>query len=115
MSSGPAGVVTIVGVPHDGSSLRSVFHTVSPVSALSASENESACVSHCTMTRPFQTIELVPVPTRTQECRAPHINAAEIDRPSQAAVEILVGMTPLPANRDDDASIGGGRCAHAWI
>ena len=55
-SSGPAGVATTVGVPHDGSSSRSVFHTVSPVSASSASRNESACVSHCRMTRPFQMI-----------------------------------------------------------
>jgi hypothetical protein len=31
-------VVTIVGVPHDGNSLRSVFHTVSPVSAFSEQE-----------------------------------------------------------------------------
>src|SRR6188768_1069081 len=56
MSSGPALVFTIVGVPHDGSSCRSVFQTVAPVSALSASRNESVCVSHCTITRPFQTI-----------------------------------------------------------
>ena len=56
MSSGPAGVVTTVGVPHDGSSSRSVFQTVSPVAASSASRNESACVSHWTITRPFQMI-----------------------------------------------------------
>ena len=56
MSSGPALVVTTVGVPHDGSSLRSLFQTVSPVSALSAIRNESACVSHCTITRSFQMI-----------------------------------------------------------
>src|SRR6187455_2293540 len=56
ISSGPALVFTIVGVPHDGSSCRSVFQTVAPVSALSASRNESVCVSHCTITRPFQTI-----------------------------------------------------------
>ena len=55
-SSGPADVVATVGVPHDGSSSRSVFHTVSPVSAFSASRNESACVSHWRMTRPFQMI-----------------------------------------------------------
>ena len=55
-SSGPADVIATVGVPHDGSSSRSVFHTVSPVAALSASTNESACVSHCRMTRSFQMI-----------------------------------------------------------
>ena len=55
-SSGPAVVVTMVGVPHDGNSCRSVFHTVSPVSAFSASRNESVCVSHCTITRSFQMI-----------------------------------------------------------
>src|SRR5258706_10323947 len=32
-SSGPAEVIATVGVPQDGSSLRSVFQTVSPVSA----------------------------------------------------------------------------------
>src|SRR5580765_761333 len=55
-SSGPAAVIATVGVPHDGSSWRSVFHTVSPVSTFSAITNESACVSHCRMTRPFQMI-----------------------------------------------------------
>ena len=55
-SSGPADVIATVGVPQDGSSWRSVFHTVSPVSAFSASRNESACVSHWRMTRPFQMI-----------------------------------------------------------
>ena len=45
-----------VGVPHDGSSSRSVFHTVWPVSAFSAMRNESACVSHWMMTRSFQMI-----------------------------------------------------------
>ena len=55
-SSGPADVIATVGVPQDGSSLRSVFHTVAPVSALSASMNESVCVSHWRMTRPFQMI-----------------------------------------------------------
>ena len=52
----PAGVVTTVGVPHEGNSSRSVFQTVSPVSASSASRNESACVSHCMITSPFQMI-----------------------------------------------------------
>src|SRR5262245_20050145 len=55
-SCGPDAVTATVGVPHDGSSSRDVFHTVSPVSAFSASRNESACVSHWTMTRPFQMI-----------------------------------------------------------
>src|SRR5262245_36268001 len=55
-SCGPDEVTAIVGVPHDGSSSRVVFHTVSPVSAFTASRNESACVSHWTMTRPFQMI-----------------------------------------------------------
>jgi hypothetical protein len=55
-SSSPAAVVTTVGVPHDGSSSRSVFHTVRPVAASSASTNESACVSHCSSTSPFQMI-----------------------------------------------------------
>src|SRR4029453_18177252 len=43
-SSAPADVVATVGVPHDGSSSRSVFQTISPVSALSAGRNESALV-----------------------------------------------------------------------
>ena len=53
---GPAGVIATVGVPHDGISSRSVFQTVSPVSAFTASRNESACVSIWMMTRPFQMI-----------------------------------------------------------
>ena len=40
-----------VGVAHDGSSLRAVFHTVSPVRMSAASTNDSFCVSHCTITR----------------------------------------------------------------
>jgi hypothetical protein len=55
-SSGPAAVTATVGVPHEGSSRRSVFHTVSPVLSSSATMNESACVSHWRMTRPFQMI-----------------------------------------------------------
>ncbi len=45
-SSGPAAVIATVGVPHEGNSSRSVFQTVLPVAASSASRNESACVSH---------------------------------------------------------------------
>src|SRR5687768_12604798 len=41
-STGPLAVSAIVGVPHDGSSSRAVFHTVSPVPALTAMTNESA-------------------------------------------------------------------------
>src|SRR4030095_11584026 len=48
-SSGPADVFTTVGVPHEGSSSRSVFQTVLPVAASRASRNESVCVSHCTI------------------------------------------------------------------
>src|SRR5262245_41774466 len=55
-SSGPVAVAATVGVPHDGSSLRAVFQTVSPVSALRARRNESAWVSHCRMTRPSHRI-----------------------------------------------------------
>src|SRR5260370_16058856 len=55
-SSGPAAVTATVGVPHEGSSRRSVFQTVSPVLSSSARMNESACVSHWRMTRPFQMI-----------------------------------------------------------
>ena len=55
-SSGPAVVVTMVGVPQDGNSCRSVFHTVSPVSAFTASMNESAWVSNWTITSSFQMI-----------------------------------------------------------
>src|SRR5688572_5217972 len=55
-SSGPPSVNATVGLPQDGNSSRAVFHTVSPVSALSASTNESRCVSHCRITRPFQII-----------------------------------------------------------
>src|SRR5262245_55440585 len=39
-STGPAAVSTTVGVPHEGSSSRFVFHTVSPVSAFRAVMNE---------------------------------------------------------------------------
>ena len=53
-SSAPSGVVATVGVPQEGSSSRSVFHACSPVSASRASRNESAWVSHCRITRPFQ-------------------------------------------------------------
>src|SRR3954470_4875702 len=53
-STGPADVAATVGVPHDGSSSRSVFHTVSPVSALSAIRNDSASVSHWTLAMPVQ-------------------------------------------------------------
>jgi hypothetical protein len=53
-STGPAEVCATVGVPHEGISSRSVFHTVFPVAASSASRNESACVSHWRMTRLFQ-------------------------------------------------------------
>ena len=42
----PAGVVTTVGVPHDGSSSRIVFHTTSPVRAFRAAMNEPFCWSH---------------------------------------------------------------------
>src|SRR5437870_3960326 len=55
-SCGPADVVTTVGVAHDGSSSRSVFHTVLPVLASRARMNESVCVSHWRMTRSFQII-----------------------------------------------------------
>src|SRR5262245_48502796 len=55
-SSGPVEARATVGLPHDGISSRDVFHTISPVSACSAITNESACVSHCRMTRPFQMI-----------------------------------------------------------
>src|SRR6185503_5652968 len=55
-STGPFGVAAIVGVPHEGISSRSVFQTVSPVDASSASRKESVCVSHCRMTRLFQMI-----------------------------------------------------------
>src|SRR4030095_5191841 len=55
-STGPVSVVTIVGVPQDGSSSRSVFQTVFPVAAFRASRKESVCVSHCRITRLFQII-----------------------------------------------------------
>ena len=55
-SSGPDIVAATVGVPHDDSSSRDVFQTISPVSSLSASTNESVCVSHCRITSPFQMI-----------------------------------------------------------
>src|SRR5690242_17347341 len=55
-STGPFFVAATVGVPHEGCSSRSVFQTVSPVSAFNAIRNESACVSHCRMTRSFQII-----------------------------------------------------------
>src|SRR6185503_19395911 len=64
--TGPAGVAATVGEPQDGNSSRSVFHTVSPVSAFTASRNESACVSICTITRPFQMMG---------ELAGPHSNA----------------------------------------
>src|SRR5882724_10013987 len=54
--TGPTDVIATVGVPHDGSSSRSVFHTVLPVSASRAKMNESLWVSHCRMTRLFQMI-----------------------------------------------------------
>src|ERR671912_823771 len=53
-SSGPDAAVTTVGVPHDGSSSRAVFHTVSPVRASSASTKASVWVSHCSNTRSFE-------------------------------------------------------------
>src|SRR5688500_2986406 len=43
-----------VGVLHEGISSRSVFQTCSPVSADSASTNDSSCVSTWTITRPSQ-------------------------------------------------------------
>src|SRR3954452_5444880 len=56
ISSARSPIVTTVGVHHEGSSSPSVFHTTSPVAASSAITNESACVSHCSRTSPFQTI-----------------------------------------------------------
>jgi hypothetical protein len=53
-SSGPSGPSTTVGVPHDGSSSRAVFHTTSPESESRAMMNDSPCVSHWRKTRPFQ-------------------------------------------------------------
>ena len=61
-SSAPFDVVATVGVPHDGSSSRSVFQTTRPVAASSATRNESACVSHCRITRSFQMIGELAVP-----------------------------------------------------
>ena len=49
--SGLAPAVYTVGVPQDGSSFRSVFHSVRPVFRSSAIRNDASCVSHWTMTR----------------------------------------------------------------
>jgi len=61
-STGPAPVSATVGVPHEGSSSRSVFQSMSPVAALSAIRNESTCVSTCRMTRSSQMIGELAVP-----------------------------------------------------
>src|ERR1044072_9185723 len=53
-SSSPYEVVATVGVPHEGISSRLVFQTALPVFASKAMMNESACVSHWTITRSFQ-------------------------------------------------------------
>ena len=45
-SMGPDVVWTTVGVPQDGNSVLSVFHTVSPVSAFNAMMKESDWLSH---------------------------------------------------------------------
>src|SRR5258708_39218853 len=55
-STGPVSVIATVGVPQDGSSSRSVFHTVLPVAASKARRNESVWVSHWRITSPFQRI-----------------------------------------------------------
>src|SRR6185503_19373192 len=58
----PRGPATTVGVAHDGSSARAVFHRLHPVFRSKACTNEPPCTSHCTITRPSSMIGELALP-----------------------------------------------------
>ena len=105
---GPPASATTVGVPHEGSSSRSVFHTVRPLATSSASRNESACVSTCRIT------EVVPddrragrAPLVGRDVIRPHVDAAEVHRPERRRRSCRRRRRPASRTRRR-------RCARRW-
>ena len=101
-SSAPFDVVATVGVPHDGSSSRSVFQTTRPVRGVERHEERVR------LRVALQDHEIVPddrrargAPLEGRDVVGADVEAAEIGLPQQRAVD-AVGVDALRAERGDD-------------